>query len=399
MVRFPAVLLAGLILSSVFSLPITITATVDSHLMDLINKISAMVAGSRTPDEIASQIANNKSTIQDVVTKFAAQVLNTSSEDQAFTTMNVLSTGIESNPRGDISLSVVWFAKQEAEGNTEEVNDILSKTSPPPDQAVTRLVTLALRDSTGMTNAKMILDQTADSIKLGTRQPVSGKITDVLHRVSLVDQPSVGGKITDVLQQLILETALIGGRTSAQMSLNGIAEEVASNTGGSLSRIIFSIAQLQENGDANTANNIILAIAAYLSKGGKISEIPSMFGSMNSTKGSPIGDSSPGNFPLPNLGGYVQNPFFNSPAGNDGNIPAKEVGNPAGVDNNDDGGNIPAKKFVNPAGDDNNDDGGNIPAKKFVNPAGDDNNDDGGEKNAKSTDGGNDDGDNSDVPG
>lgn len=289
---------------------------------------------------------------------------------QAFAAMNILSTGAESNPRGDISLSVVWFAKQEAEGNTDEVDEILSRTSPPPEQAVTRLVTLALHDSTGMINAKMILDQTADSIRMGTQQPVSGKITDVLQRVSLGNQQPVSGKITAVLQQIVLEAALIGGRTPAQTSLNGIAEEVAGDTGGPLSRIIFSIAQLQENGEVNRANDIILAIAARLSEGGKVSEIPYMFEFTNTTEGSPEEDSSLGSLPLPNFGGDVQPPPSNGRGDDDGKV---EGQSPERTDGGDVDGNI-AGKFAGPTDDDGDVDG-NI-AGKFAGPTeGDDDGD------------------------
>ena len=113
----------------------TILSTLTStFLSNRIQEISIAVIRNLTDDEIQSRIGNNESHVEEVVTKLALQVIRTSNEGQANEAIDMLSEEIESNPRGDVSLSIIWFAKQLSEGNTVEVNEILSRTSPPPEE-------------------------------------------------------------------------------------------------------------------------------------------------------------------------------------------------------------------------------------------------------------------------
>ena len=97
-----------------------------------------------------------------------------------------------------------------------------------------------------MTNAKMLLDQSAENIRIATQRPADGKITNVL-------------------QQVTLETGIIGGQAVVQNTINGIAQEVTDNIQSPLSDSITSLAELQESGKIGTSNDVIFEIAVHLS--------------------------------------------------------------------------------------------------------------------------------------
>jgi hypothetical protein len=86
-----------------------------------------------------------------------------------------------------------------------------------------------------------------------------------------------------VLNQIILETAYqqvipqngySGEISPATQAIMDISTEISNDKGGSLSRSIFFIAQLQREGNIEIANQAILNIAKHLAIGGNVNDIP-----------------------------------------------------------------------------------------------------------------------------
>ena len=82
--------------------------------------------------------------------------------------------------------------------------------------------------------------------------------------------------IRQVFGQIILETALEGGQTSAQQALINIVDTVNSNPSGSLSKAIFLIASVEASGNITAANSAVKAIADNLACAGDVMKIPGL---------------------------------------------------------------------------------------------------------------------------
>jgi hypothetical protein len=94
------------------------------------------------------------------------------------------------------------------------------------------------------------------------------------------NDPITVSQIEDVFRQIVIETAIKGSQSSADRSLTQIVQEVTNDPTGSVSKSIFSIAQLQASGDISAANNAIDKIALHLAAGGSAIEIPTIVGDL-----------------------------------------------------------------------------------------------------------------------
>jgi hypothetical protein len=141
---------------------------VNPPLLNKIRSISTSIIESQTADEIETQLGNNKTHVEHIFLLFTSHIFKTSSEESAELVIDDLSLSVKSNPRGDVPLSILWYAKQLFYGKTDEFNQAISKTSPPPEKAIENLVNSAIIESTSMPNGVMILSQTADNIIHGT---------------------------------------------------------------------------------------------------------------------------------------------------------------------------------------------------------------------------------------
>jgi hypothetical protein len=94
------------------------------------------------------------------------------------------------------------------------------------------------------------------------------------------DQSLLADTTRQVFGQIILETAIKGGQTSAQQALINIVNTVVSGPSGSLSKAIFLIASVEASGNIAAANSAVNAVAVALASGVSLDKIPQLVSSI-----------------------------------------------------------------------------------------------------------------------
>jgi hypothetical protein len=326
-----------------------------THVQQILVQLAKQTAQTASKEQAIQEIQQISSqitkfpygTVSQSLAHFAGQLVSASSSGRADTgTNNVIQIAQQiaqekASGGGNVSQSVVNKAVQTATGaNSNNINEhirqtaqiIAKQTGVPVEKVEAIIIQMALqiaqaqgKDITGQSIFQIANQITNNPNGIYTQlllqlvkqdKDDNGKsdhtvkiIRSVIRSGDNVDSGSSSssnppspttitlGQVEKVIQQIILKISIQGGESSAQRALTEIADQVADNPKGPISRSIFHFSQNQASGDLSAVNQAINKVAEQVSRGDNIAQI---LGSLTTTTTIPPLEVQP-LIPLPAL--------------------------------------------------------------------------------------------------